>query len=241
MSIKPKIFHQAVALKVLKNDFSEDPQFIRRFRIEGQAASSLKNDNVVAVYDVGNVGRDYYIVMELVDGITLKEYIRRKGMLSARETMAITAQVAVGLRAAHAKHIVHRDIKPQNIILSRDGKVKVTDFGIARAQTDETRAATTQAIGSVHYIAPEQARGGDCDERSDIYSLGISMYEMITGQVPFDKSTSIAVALAHMNETMVPPSRLTRNAPRHWNRSFSVVPRNPETAGTITVPNSCWT
>ncbi len=205
--------HQAVALKVLKNDFSEDPQFIRRFRIEGQAASSLKNDNVVAVYDVGNVGRDYYIVMELVDGITLKEYIRRKGMLSARETMAITAQVAVGLRAAHAKHIVHRDIKPQNIILSRDGKVKVTDFGIARAQTDETRAATTQAIGSVHYIAPEQARGGDCDERSDIYSLGISMYEMITGQVPFDKSTSIAVALAHMNETMVPPSRLNPECP----------------------------
>ncbi|MBR0086844.1 MAG: PASTA domain-containing protein [Lachnospiraceae bacterium] len=205
--------NREVALKVLKGDYSDDPAFIKRFKAEGQAAASLNNDNVVAVYNVGNSGRDYYIVMEFVDGITLKEYIRRKGMLSPRETMAITAQVAVGLRAAHQKHIIHRDIKPQNIILSRDGKVKVADFGIARANTDETRTMNTQAIGSVHYISPEQAKGGDCDERSDIYSLGISMYEMVTGQVPFDKPTSIAVALAHMNETMIPPSALNPECP----------------------------
>lgn len=203
-----------VALKIMKDDFSEDPTFIRRFKAEGKAAASLHNDNLVAVYDVGTAGKDYYIVMELIDGITLKEYIQRKGMLSARETMAITAQVAVGLRAAHQKHIIHRDIKPQNIILSRDEKVKITDFGIARANTDETRTMNTQAIGSVHYISPEQAKGGDCDERSDIYSLGISMYEMVTGKVPFDKSTSIAVALAHMNETMVPPSEINPDCPK---------------------------
>ena len=205
--------NQLVAIKVLKASLSEDESFVHRFRVEGRAAAGLNNPNVISVYDVGNVGDTYYIVMELVSGITLKEYIRRKGRLSARETMAIGAQVSVGLRAAHAHHIVHRDIKPQNIILSRDGKVKISDFGIAKAASDETKTVTTTAMGSVHYIAPEQAKGSMCDERSDIYSLGICMYEMITGQVPFDKDTSIAVALAHMNETMVPPSELNPECP----------------------------
>ena len=203
-----------VAVKVLKQHLSEDAAFVKRFQVEGQAAASLNNPNIISIYDVGSQNGIYYIVMELINGITLKEYIRRKGMLTARETMAITAQVAVGLRAAHAKHIVHRDIKPQNIILSREGKVKVTDFGIARAITDETKSTNNNnAMGSVHYIAPEQAKGLMCDERSDIYSLGIVMYEMITGQVPFDKESSIAVALAHMNETMVPPSDLNIDCP----------------------------
>lgn len=203
-----------VAVKVLKQHLSEDAAFVKRFQVEGQAAASLNNPNIISIYDVGSQNGIYYIVMELINGITLKEYIRRKGMLTARETMAITAQVAVGLRAAHAKHIVHRDIKPQNIILSREGKVKVTDFGIARAITDETKSTNNNnAMGSVHYIAPEQAKGLMCDERSDIYSLGIVMYEMITGQVPFDKESSIAVALAHMNETMVPPSDLNVECP----------------------------
>ena len=203
-----------VAVKVLKQHLSEDAAFVKRFQVEGQAAASLNNPNIISIYDVGSQSGIYYIVMELINGITLKEYIRRKGMLTARETMAITAQVAVGLRAAHAKHIVHRDIKPQNIILSREGKVKVTDFGIARAITDETKSTNNNnAMGSVHYIAPEQAKGLMCDERSDIYSLGIVMYEMITGQVPFDKESSIAVALAHMNETMVPPSDLNIDCP----------------------------
>ncbi|MBR6405360.1 MAG: protein kinase, partial [Lachnospiraceae bacterium] len=202
-----------VAIKVLKSSLSEDSNFVEKFRTEGEAAASLTNANVVSVYDVGNVGSTYYIVMELIDGITLKDYIRRKGMLSSRETMAISAQVAVGLRAAHARHIVHRDIKPQNIILSRDGKVKVTDFGIARGVTEETKHGQKAELGSVHYIAPEQAKGQPCDERSDIYSLGIVMYEMITGRVPFDKDTQVAVALAHMNETMIPPSEINPDCP----------------------------
>lgn len=202
-----------VAVKVLKSALTEDRDYIKRFQSEGQAAASLSNPNIISVYDVGSMGSTYYIVMELINGITLKEYIRRKGTLTARETMAISAQVAVGLRAAHARHIVHRDIKPQNIILSRDGKVKVTDFGIARTISDETKSVNNATLGSVHYIAPEQAKGQICDERSDIYSLGICMYEMITGKVPFDKETSIAIALAHMNETMVPPSELNFECP----------------------------
>lgn len=202
-----------VAVKVLKTALTADREYVKRFQSEGQAAASLSNPNIISVYDVGNEGSTYYIVMELINGITLKEYIRRKGMLSARETMAISAQVAVGLRSAHARHIVHRDIKPQNIILSRDGKVKVTDFGIARTISDETKSVNNATLGSVHYIAPEQAKGQICDERSDIYSLGICMYEMITGRVPFDKETSIAIALAHMNETMVPPSELNAECP----------------------------
>ncbi|MBO7364572.1 MAG: serine/threonine protein kinase, partial [Lachnospiraceae bacterium] len=205
--------NRIVAIKVLKRELSREADCVRRFQQEGKAASSLNNENIVSVYYVGNTGETYYIVMEFVDGITLKEYIRRKGLLSPKETMAIASQICVGLRAAHAKHIIHRDVKPQNMILSRNGKVKVADFGIARAMSEETRTLTQNTMGSVHYISPEQAKGQICDERSDIYSLGVVMYEMITGRVPFDKETSVAVALAHMNEAMVPPSRLNPECP----------------------------
>ncbi|GEM_PF-108522 len=204
---------QIVALKVLKAEFAKNRTFVRRFQQEGQAAAELDNANVVRIFDVGNEGDTYYIVMEYVDGITLKEYIRRKGMLKSRETMAIAAQAAIGLRSAHAHKIVHRDVKPQNIMLSKDGKVKVADFGIARAAHEETESLNANAMGSVFYLSPEQAKGQVCDDRSDIYSLGICMYEMITGRVPFDKETSVAVALAHMNEAIIPPSELNPDCP----------------------------
>lgn len=201
-----------VALKVLKDALSKDPMSVRRFEAEGEQASKLKNQNVVNVYGVGSFNGHYYISMEYVSGITLKEYIARKGALSARETLAISAQAACGLRAAHAHQFVHRDVKPQNIILSKDGRVKITDFGIASSVSGGQKSGKF-AIGSVYYIAPEQAKGASCDERSDIYSLGIVMYEMITGRVPFDKDTAVGVALAHMNESMTPPSALNPECP----------------------------
>ena len=205
--------NRVVALKVMKDSLASDEAAVRRFEAEGHQASELRHDNVVSVYEVGFSAGTHYIVMEYVSGIVLKEYIRKKGRLSARESMAISAQIACGLRAAHAHHIVHRDIKPQNIILSKDGKVKITDFGIARSIGEETRKGKF-TVGSVYYISPEQAKGESCDERSDIYSLGIVMYEMITGVVPFDKDTTNAVALAHMNESMRPPSELNPDCPR---------------------------
>ena len=193
-----------VAVKVLKSEFNSDLSFISRFRTEAHAAASLSHPNIVNVYDVGDEDDLHYIVMELVDGITLKTYIAKKGKLEIRETIGIAMQVAQGLEAAHAQHIVHRDVKPQNVMISRDGKVKVTDFGIAKASTAET--VTVSTMGSVHYISPEQARGGYCDERSDIYSLGITMYEMLTGRVPFDGDSAVSVALLHIQGEMVPPS-----------------------------------
>ena len=173
-----------VAVKVLKQEYNSDRSFISKFRTEAHAAACLSHPNIVHVFDVGDEDDLHYIVMELVEGITLKTYIAKKGKLEIRETIGIAMQVAQGIEAAHEQHIVHRDIKPQNIIISRDGKVKVTDFGIAKAATTET--ITSSTMGSVHYISPEQARGGYCDERSDIYSLGITMYEMLTGRVPFE-------------------------------------------------------
>ena len=205
--------NRVVALKVMKDSLATDEAAVRRFEAEGHQAAELRHDNVVSVYDVGVSAGTHYIVMEYVSGIVLKEYIRKKGKLSDRETMAISAQIACGLRAAHAHHIVHRDIKPQNIILSKDGKVKITDFGIARSIGEENRKGKF-TVGSVYYISPEQAKGESCDERSDIYSLGIVMYEMITGVVPFDKDTTNAVALAHMNESMKAPSELNPDCPR---------------------------
>lgn len=204
--------NRTIALKVLKESLSRDADSIRRFKAEGERMKEIQSQNVVTVYDVGSVGGTYYIAMELINGITLKEYIRRKGQLSPKETMAVSAQVACGLRAAHSRQIVHRDVKPQNIILSKDGKVKVMDFGIA--ESTDTGAKNSQfTVGSVYYIAPEQAKGEACDERSDIYSLGVVMYEMITGKVPFDKETTVQVALAHMNESMTPPSELNPECP----------------------------
>ena len=196
-----------VAIKVLKSTYRSDETFIKKFLSEAQAAAGLMHPNVVNVYDVGQDRGLYYMVMELVEGITLKDYIEKKGKLSAKETISISIQMVTGIQAAHNCHIIHRDIKPQNIIISKDGKVKVTDFGIARATTSTaTQAVTTTVMGSVHYTSPEQARGGIVDEKSDIYSAGITMYEMITGHVPFDGDSTVTVALKHLNEVIKSPA-----------------------------------
>ena len=185
-----------VAIKVLKKEFSKDKNFVSKFRVEAQSAASLIHPNIVNVYDVGEDEGLYYIVMELIEGITLKSYIEKKKKLSARETISIAIQIANGIECAHNNQIVHRDIKPQNIMISREGKVKVTDFGIARAASSNTMSGT--AMGSVHYISPEQAGGKYVDEKSDIYSLGITMFEMITGTVPFDGESTVSIALKHI-------------------------------------------
>lgn len=191
-----------VAIKVLKAEYSEDKNFVDKFRGEAQSAAGLSHPNIVNVYDVGDDDGLHYIVMELVEGITLKSFIERKGRLEVKEALGISIQIAQGMEAAHANHIIHRDIKPQNIIISREGKVKVTDFGIAKAATSNT--ITSNAMGSVHYISPEQARGGYSDEKSDIYSLGITMYEMLSGRVPFTGDNTISVALLHIQGEAVP-------------------------------------
>lgn len=193
-----------VAIKVLKQEFSDDKKFVSRFIVEAQSAAGLMHPNIVNVYDVGNEEGLHYIVMELVEGITLKKYIEKKINLSFEETVSIAIQVSMGIEAAHNNHIIHRDIKPQNIIISKEGKVKVTDFGIARAATSDT--ITSNAMGSVHYISPEQARSGYSDEKSDIYSLGITMFEMLTGRVPFDGDTTVSIAIMHIQEKMPSPS-----------------------------------
>ena len=195
-----------VAIKVLKEEFASDENFVSKFKMEAQAAARLSHPNIVNVYDVVDEGDLHYIVMELIEGITLKNYIEKKGFLENKEAIGIAIQVAQGIAAAHEQHIIHRDIKPQNMIISKDGTVKVADFGIARAVSSQTMNAT--AVGSVHYISPEQARGGYCDERSDIYSFGITLYEMVTGRVPFEGDNTVAVALAHLEEAVTPPSQL---------------------------------
>ena len=195
--------NRLVAIKVLKEEFAFDENFVGKFKMEAQAAARLSHPNIVSVYDVVDEDVLHYIVMELIEGITLKNYIEKKGHLESKEAIGIAIQVAQGIGAAHEQHIIHRDIKPQNMIISRDGKVKVADFGIARAVSTQTMNAT--AVGSVHYISPEQAKGGYCDERSDIYSFGITMYEMVTGKVPFEGDNTITVALAHLEEPVTPP------------------------------------
>ena len=192
-----------VAVKVLKQEFSENANFVSKFRIEAQAAAGLMHPNIVNVYDVGEEGENHYIVMELVEGITLKKYIEKKARLSVKEAVSIAIQVSMGIEAAHNNHIIHRDIKPQNIIISKEGKVKVTDFGIAKAATSNT--ITSNVMGSVHYTSPEQARGGYSDEKSDIYSLGVTMFEMLTGRVPFNGETTVAIAIKHIQEEFPSP------------------------------------
>ena len=201
-----------VAIKVLKSDYRSDQVFIKKFLSEAQAAAGLMHPNVVNVYDVGQDRGLYYMVMELVEGITLKDYIEKKGRLSAKETVSIAIQMVTGLQAAHNHHIIHRDIKPQNIIISKDGKVKVTDFGIARATTS-TQTISTSVMGSVHYTSPEQARGGVVDEKSDIYSIGITLYEMVTGHVPFDGDSTVSVALKHLQEQITSPAEEVEDLP----------------------------
>lgn len=200
-----------VAVKVLKQEFGENANFVSKFRIEAQAAAGLMHPNIVNVYDVGEEGGIHYIVMELVDGITLKKYIEKKARLSVKEAISIAIQVSMGIEAAHNNHIIHRDIKPQNIIISKEGKVKVTDFGIAKAATSNT--ITSNVMGSVHYTSPEQARGGYSDEKSDIYSLGITMFEMLTGRVPFNGETTVAIAIKHIQEEMPSPREYVSEIP----------------------------
>lgn len=200
-----------VAIKILKKEYSEDELFVRKFQSEAQAAAGLMHPNIVNVYDVGEESGLYYMVMELVEGITLKDYITKKGVLSSKEVISIAIQVANGIEAAHLHNIVHRDIKPQNIIISKEGKVKVTDFGIAKATSSNT--ISTNALGSVHYTSPEQARGGFSDFKSDIYSLGITMYEMATGHLPFDGDTAVSIAIKHLQEEITPPSEYVEDIP----------------------------
>ena len=199
--------NRLVAIKVLKSEFTSDATFVSKFKMESQAAAGLSHPNIVNIYDVVDEGDIHFIVMELVEGITLKSYITKKGHLEVKEAIGIAIQVASGIEAAHEQHIIHRDIKPQNMLISMDGKVKVADFGIARAVSSQTMNAAT-VVGSVHYISPEQARGGYSDERSDLYSLGITMFEMVTGHVPFAGDNTVTVALAHLEDPMPDPRTL---------------------------------
>lgn len=208
---KDHILGRFVAIKVLKPEFSEDRNFVSKFRTEAQSAAGLEHPNIVNIYDVGSEEGLHYIVMEYVEGITLKTYIEKKGQLTFKEAVSIAIQVSRGIETAHNKNIIHRDIKPQNIIISTEGKVKVTDFGIARAASANT--ISSDVMGSVHYASPEQARNGFVDNRSDIYSLGIVMYEMVTGRVPFDGETTVAVAIQHLQEEMISPRQYAPNLP----------------------------
>ena len=210
---KCRLLQRYVAVKVLRPEFKEDSEFIKRFDIEAQAAASLSHPNIVSIYDIGRDGELHYIVMEYVEGITLKEYITEKGALSWREAASIERQICSALECAHKNHIIHHDIKPHNIILTPDNVIKVADFGIARAATTSTLVAGGSAIGSVHYFSPEQARGGYTDEKSDIYSAGIVFYELLTGRVPFDGESPIAVALMHVQKEAATPTAINPDIP----------------------------
>ena len=214
---KDKVLNRNVAIKVLKDEFTTDDEFVKRFNSEAQSAASLSHPNIVSIYDVGNEDGIYYIVMELVRGKTLKQIITEEGALPWKWSVNIAMQIASALETANKNNIVHRDIKPHNIIITEDGVAKVTDFGIAKAVSNSTITAFGTTIGSVHYFSPEQAKGGYTDAKSDIYSLGVVMYEMLTGKVPFDSDTSVSVALKHMQEPPVPPMQINENIPKAVN------------------------
>lgn len=211
---KCHLLKRYVAVKILRPELVENEEFIARFKRESQAAASLSHHNIVNVYDVGQEEDIHYIVMEYVNGETLKEYIIRNGRLDSMEAVRITLQICSALSHAHKRNIVHRDIKPQNILMDREGSVKVADFGIARAVTSATvTMAGANIIGSVYYFSPEQARGGYIDKKSDIYSLGIVLYEMVTGIVPFEGDSAISVAIKHIQEKVKPPGEVNPNIP----------------------------
>ncbi len=207
---KDRLLNRFVAIKVLKPEFIKDRKFIESFRRESQAAASLSHSNIVNIFDVGQEGNIHYIVMELITGNTLSEMIKEEGPLPYQRVIELTKQIAAALSEAHRNHLIHRDVKPHNVMLTADGTAKITDFGIAKAINSSTIADTMSGgiMGSVHYFSPEQARGGYVDEKSDIYSLGIVMYEMLTGRVPFDGDNPVNIALMHINGEMVPPSKL---------------------------------
>ena len=211
---KCHVLNRYVAIKILRDEFTTDEEFIKRFEVEAQSAASITHPNIVSVYDVGVDGNLYYIVMELIKGKTLKEIItEEKGPLPWKWSVNIASQIASALETAHKNHIIHRDIKPHNIIITEDGVAKVTDFGIAKAVSNSTITAFGTTIGSVHYFSPEHARGGFTDEKSDLYSLGVVMYEMLTGKVPFDADTAVSIALKHMQEEAKPPIEVNPNVP----------------------------
>ena len=214
---KDLVLNRKVAVKVLKEEFITDEEFVKRFNTEAQAAASLSHPNIVSIYDVGNEENIYYIVMELIRGKTLKQIITEEGALPWKWSVNIAMQIASALETAHKNGIVHRDIKPHNIIITEDGVAKVTDFGIAKAVSNSTITAFGTTIGSVHYFSPEQAKGSYTDAKSDIYSLGVVMYEMLTGKVPFDSDTSVSVALKHMQEDPVPPEDINNKIPKAVN------------------------
>ncbi len=211
---KDRLLNRYVAVKILRPEFTKDAQFVENFKKESQAAANLQHPNIVSVYDVGKEGNIHFIVMELIDGRPLSEIIKERAPMDYREAIEITRQVASALSMAHRNNIIHRDVKPHNIMMTKDGTAKLTDFGIAKAVSDSTLVTeTSRIIGSVHYFSPEQARGAYVDERSDIYSLGIVLYEMLTGQVPFDGDNPVQVALMHINDEITPPSRLVSGIP----------------------------
>ncbi|MDO5431148.1 Stk1 family PASTA domain-containing Ser/Thr kinase [Eubacterium sp.] len=214
---KDRKLNRYVAVKVLREEYTENEQFIKKFDRESQAAAGLSHPNIVSVYDVGVEGDIYYIIMEYVDGITLKQYLNKKGHLDYKEATRFIIDVAAALKCAHEHKIIHRDIKPHNILLTRDLVPKVADFGIARAITSSTVTMTNQTMGSVHYISPEQARGGFVDERSDLYSLGIMYYELLTGQLPFDEENTVTIAIKHIQEELVPPKEIMPDIPASVN------------------------
>lgn len=211
------LLNRDVAIKILRPEFTNDEEFVKRFRVEAQAAASLSHPNIVSIYDVGHEDNIHYLVMEYIDGTTLKEYIEEKGVLGWREAVNITIQICSAIEQAHRKNIIHRDIKPHNIMLTSEGIAKVTDFGIARAVSSSTITVVGSTIGSVHYFSPEQARGGYIDEKSDIYSLGIAMYEMVTGEVPFTGESPVTVALKHLQDEPVPPKIKNPDLPQGVN------------------------
>ena len=210
---KCRVLNRNVAIKILKDEFANDTEFIKRFQVEAQSAASLSHQNIVSIFDVGKDDSMHYIVMELIEGKTLKEIIVEKGKIPWKDAVKIAAQIASGLNQAHNHHIVHRDIKPHNIIITKDGVAKVTDFGIAKAVSNSTINAFGSTIGSVHYFSPEHARGGYTDEKSDIYSLGVVLYEMCTGKLPFDAETPVSVALKHLQEQPEAPKSINSEIP----------------------------
>lgn len=210
---RDKLLNRFIAVKILRPEFTKDATFVENFKRESQAAAGLSHPNIVGVYDVGREGNINYIVMELIDGQTLNKIIEEEAPMDYRKVIDISKQVASALRVAHKNKIIHRDVKPHNIMITTDGVVKLADFGIARAVNDTTLSTGSKIVGSVHYFSPEQARGNYVDERSDIYSLGIVMYEMLTGKVPFDGENPVTVALKHINEEIVPPRELEPGIP----------------------------
>lgn len=226
---KDLLLNRIVTIKVLREQFTADEEFVRRFRREAQSAASLSHTNIVSIYDVGKDGDTEYIVMEYIEGQNLKDIIRNYAPLSTEQTIDLGMQIAEAIRHAHEHHIIHRDIKPHNILVTEDGRIKVTDFGIARAVSAATMTHTGDIVGSVHYLSPEQAKGVQTNEQSDVYSLGIILYELLTGKVPYDGETPISIALKHLQEQAVPPSKLNpRVSPALENLVMRTIAKHPE-------------